>query len=128
MSQLALFEEPCELRPLSGRPPSVESRWQVAFSEPVKAQLVARLNEHPGRWLAWREFADIREQHQIGFCLGHVLAGLSRDGKALVNNIYFGSERPGDPFTPYLGFTSVYSSVEHGPAPMQPRLFSESEL
>lgn len=70
-----------------------------------------------GQWLAWRDFADIRERHQIGFCLGHVLHALTTEGRALVKNIYFGAERPGDPFKPYLGYDSVYSSAEHGAAP-----------
>lgn len=122
MSQLALFEEAKPVVRLSGGPPDVQRRMQLAFSEPVKAQLVTRLNERIGQWLSWKDFADIRERHQIGFCMGHVLASLARDGRALVKDIYFGAERPGDPFKPYLGFTSVWSSVEHGPAPeQQPR-------
>lgn len=117
MSQLALFDEPKTATRLGGGPPDVQRRVQLAFSEAVKAELVTRLNEHAGQWLAWRDFADIRERHQIGFCMGHVLSALAREGRALVKNIYFGAERPGDPFKPYLGFTSVWSSVENGPAP-----------
>jgi hypothetical protein len=116
---MQLFEQPTDTRRLGGRPPGVERRWQIAFSDEVKAQLVARLNERVGEWLAWNDFADIREQHQIGFCLGHVLHGLVHHGRAIEKKIYFGAERPGDPFKPYLGFTTVYSSAEYGPAPEQ---------
>lgn len=80
-------------------------------------ELVMRLNERPGEWLAWRDFADIRERHDIGCCMGHVLFSLSQASRVLRKEIYFGAERPGDPFKPYLGFKNVYSSVEHGPAP-----------
>jgi hypothetical protein len=117
VNQLPLFEQPAPVRRLGGQPPGVEHRWNLAFSEPVKAELVARLNERTGQWLTWHDFADIRERHQIGFCLGHVLHGLVHDGRAVERKIYFGAERPGDSFKPYLGFTSVWSSVEHGPAP-----------
>ena len=119
MSQLALFEEPSPA-PVrwGGAPPGVRRRADLAFSEPVKAELVARLSEHPGRWLEWHDYADIRERHQIGFCLGHVLFRLFMEGRVLRKEIYYGAERSGDPFKPYLGFKSVYSSVEHGPAPI----------
>ena len=120
MTQLALFAEPVPSVRQGGGPPGVQLRLALAFSEPVKAELVARLNERIGQWLAWNDFADIRERHQIGFCMGHVLSSLEREGRALVKNIYFGAERPGDPFKPYLGYTSVWSSVEQGPAPEQP--------
>jgi hypothetical protein len=117
VSQLVLFEDPAPVRRVGGAPPDVQRRWDLAFSEPVKAELVARLNERRGQWLAWSDYADIRERHQIGFCLGHVLGSLAREGRALVKQIYYGAQRPGDPLKPYLGFNSVYSSVEHGPAP-----------
>jgi hypothetical protein len=119
VSQLSLFEQPAPAPALwsGGAPPGVQRRAELAFSEPVKAELVARLNERPGEWLEWRDYADIRERHQIGFCLGHVMFRLSMEGRALRKEIYFGAERPSDPFKPYLGFKSVYSSVEHGPAP-----------
>lgn len=116
MNQLALFEEPKRVRRLGGGPPSVQDAWERGFSAPVMNELVMRLNERPGEWLAWRDFADIRQRYNIGCCMGHVLFNLAHTGRALVKNIYFGAERPGDPFKPYLGFTSVYSSVEHGPS------------
>ena len=98
-------------------PRSVEAAWERGFSESVKLELVMRLNERPGEWLRLHDFADIRERHKIGCCLGHVLYGLAHAGRALSKNVYYGAERPGDPFKPYLGFNTVYSSVEHGPAP-----------
>lgn len=127
MNQLALFEQPVPVRRIGGQPPGVERRWNLAFSEPVKAELVVRVNERVGLWLSWSDFADIREKYKIGFCLGHVLHGLVRDGRAVEKKIYFGAERPGDPFKEYLGYTTVYSSAEHGPAPLRPHLPSESE-
>lgn len=120
-AQLSLFEQQspatAPAHRMGGGPPGVQRRFALAFSEPVRAELVARLNEHPGRWLTWCDFADIRERHQIGFCLGHVLHALTAEGRALSKNIYFGADRPGDPFKPYLGFEVVHSSAEHGPAP-----------
>jgi hypothetical protein len=116
------------VRRLGGRPRDVERRWNLAFSEPVKAELVACLNERIGEWLIWHDFDDIRERYKIGFCLGHVLGGLVRDGRAVEKKIYFGAERPGDPFKPYLGSTSVYSSVEQGPPTLRRRLFSEADV
>lgn len=127
MNQLPLFEQQAPARRLGGRPPGVERRWNAAFSEPVKAELVTRLNERIGESLSWHDFDDIRERHQIGFCMGHVLHGLVHDGRAIEKNIYFGAERPGDPFKSYLGYTSVYSSIEHGPTPVQKRMISEGE-
>lgn len=128
MSQLGLFTEPVPARRIGGQPPDVERRWNLAFSEPVKAELVTRLDERIGAWVSWNGFADIRERHKIGFCMGHVLHSLVREGRAVEKNIYYGAERPGDPFKPYLGFNTVYSSAEHGPAPLEPRLFLENEL
>jgi len=121
MSQMSLFEQPATARArhVGGAPPGVQRRTDLAFSEPVKDELVARLNEHPGRWLEWCDYANIRERHQIGHCLGHVLFSLFMEGRALRKEIYYGAERPGDPFKPYLGFNTVYSSVENGPAPEQ---------
>lgn len=117
MSQLALFEAPPPARSRGGMPRSVEAAWERGFSEPVKLELIMRLNERPGEWLKSCDFADIRERHNIGCCIGHVLFSLAHAGRALTKNIYYGAERPGDPFKPYLGFNSVYSSIEHGPAP-----------
>ena len=115
MNQLGLFES---ARPRYGMPAGVHARFELAFSEPVKAELVARLNERPGQWLGWSDFADIRECHQIGFCMGHVLGSLVREGRALDTQVYFGAERPGMP-DPYLGFKTLWGSVLCGPGPEQ---------
>lgn len=120
MNQLGLFDEPKPTRnpnrPLKYGPPDVQDAWERGFSAPVMDELVARLNERVGQWLGWSDFADIRERHKIGCCMGHVLFNLAHNGRALVKNIYFGAERPGE-LQPYLGFESVYSTIEHGPAP-----------
>lgn len=113
MTQLTLFEEPKLARRLGGGPTDVQLRLERAFSEPVKAELVARLNERIGQWLGWNDFSDIRDRHKIGFCMGHVLFQLAREGRALERRIYFGAERPGE-LQPYLGYTSVYCGIEHG--------------
>lgn len=117
MSQLSLFDQPAptvERRP-GGAPPGVKRRQDLAFSEPVKLELVARLNERPGQWLQWSDFADIRERHQIGFCLGHVLGSLVRAGRALEQVIYFGAKDSQIPGA-YQGFGTIWSTVAHGPA------------
>jgi len=115
VSQLALFEAPS--RPC-GMPACVRDRQELAFSPKVKGELVARLNERPGQWLDWSDFSDIRERYQIGFCMGHVLFSLVREGRALGKPVYFGAERPGLP-EPYLGFKTLWGSILCGPAPEQ---------
>jgi hypothetical protein len=113
VSQLALFEAPSRT---GGMPHGVRDRQELAFSPKVKGELVARLNERPGQWLGWNDFADIRERYQIGFCMGHVLGSLVREDRALDMQVYFGAERPGMP-KPYLGFKTLWGSVLCGPAP-----------
>lgn len=105
--QLSLFADPA---PRVRRPG--DDAWERGFSEPVKAELVARLNERVGQWLGWEDFSDIRERHRIGCCMGHVLFHLVRAGRVLERHIYYGTESgPG-----YKGYNDVWASIEHGPA------------
>jgi len=112
------LEEPAP-RKLGGGPPGVQAAWLRGFSEPVLAEIEARLNERPGEWLGWADFADIRERHNIGCCMGHVKFHLAQTGRAIRKNIYYGSERPGDP--DYKGYNTVYGSTLCGPAPERKR-------
>jgi hypothetical protein len=113
-AQLGLFDEPPAPR-VGGAPPSVRRRADLAFSEPVKLELIARLAERPGQWLRWDDFADIRDRHQIGFCMGHVLASLVREKRALEQVIYYGAKDTQIPGA-YQGFGTIWSTVEHGPS------------
>jgi hypothetical protein len=115
-AQLGLFDAPAPAAPRGGgMPAGVRARFELAFSEPVKLELVARLAERPGQWLRWADFDDIRERHQIGFCLGHVLSSLVRDRRALEQVIYYGAKDTQVPGA-YQGFGHIWSTVEHGPS------------
>lgn len=122
MNQLQLFESPPPAlvldpdRPLKNGPPSVQAAWQRGFSEPVKAALVARLNERVGQWLNWHDFADIRERHNIGCCMGHLLFHLMVRGRIAHKRAFYGTESPNLPGE-YLGYGHLWGSIEHGPAP-----------
>lgn len=112
MCQLALFQQPAPaVRRVGGRPPDVERRWNLAFSEPIKLELVEVAAGRPGEWLDWSAFSGVRERHQIGFCMGHVLYALVREGRLLERTIYLGkgigAEQPGSPA--YQGFTNEWS-------------------
>nr|WP_229416165.1 hypothetical protein [Massilia sp. PDC64] len=111
MNQLALFADP------TPTPRAViDDGWTRAMREPVQSELAARLNDRPGEWLDLCDFRDIQEHHRIGFGMGHALAKLVRDGRAIEKNIYFGTESPCHPGE-YKGYTTVYSTFTHGPAP-----------
>jgi hypothetical protein len=110
-AQLALFAPEVELEPiepdvefkpkLGGGPPSVQRRRQLAFTEPVKLDLLAVAASRPDDWLRWRDFRVVMERHQIGFCMGHVLFQLVQEGRLQEKKVYFGkgieAERPGSP-------------------------------
>ena len=113
MSQLALFADPAPMVRVSGRPRGVERRWNLAFSEPVKLELLAVAAARPDEWLGWGAFDEVRERHQIGFCLGHVLGVLVREGRLAEHVVYTGkgidAERPGSPN--YQGFDTEWRAV-----------------
>lgn len=106
MTQMTLFEAPVARR-LGGGPPEVQRRLQLAFTEPVKLELLAVTSARPDEWLNWRDFRAVMEKHQIGFCMGHVLSQLVREGRLQEKKVYFGNgleaERPGSP--DYKGYT-----------------------
>lgn len=108
--QFDLFAVPPRHLPLGGMPRSVHDRWELAFSEPVKLELLAAAAATPGRWLGWNDFAEVREKHQIGCCMGHVLHSLVRDGHLGELICWYGAERPGLD-TKYLGFGSRWRAI-----------------
>jgi len=85
--------------------------WELAFSPAVKDELVAVAHARTGEWLGWDAFASVRERHKIGFCMGHVLSCLVREGRLLEKRIYYGkgigAEHPGSP--EYRGFGHEWS-------------------
>ncbi|MGK5080505.1 hypothetical protein [Janthinobacterium sp. HLX7-2] len=98
MTQLALFEVP--------RRDSREITWELAFSRSVEVAVLAVFAARPDEWLDFRDFKKVIEKYKIGCCFGHVLSHISRAGKTVPKNIYFGSDHPGTPN--YLGFKTVY--------------------
>ena len=78
--QLSLFPDPAPSTRPCGMPPGVHARWELAYSPKVKAELVAVATARPGEWLEWRDFREVMERYEIGFCMGHVLGHLARTG------------------------------------------------
>lgn len=113
MSQLALFAEEEPVARRYGMPPDVARRWNLAFSEPVKLELLAAAAARPDEWLGWGAFDEVRERHQIGFCMGHVLGALVREGRLGERTVYIGkgigAERPGSPN--YQGYYNEWRAV-----------------
>ena len=113
MSQLALFAEEEPVARRYGMPPDVARRWNLAFSEPVKLELLAVAAGRPGEWLGWHAFTEVRERHQIGFCMGHVLGGLVREGRLESRQVYCGkgieADRPGSPN--YQGYHNEWRAI-----------------
>ena len=113
MSQLALFAEQVTAVRTSGRPPGVERRWNLAFSEPAKLELLAVAAARPAEWLGWSAFDAVRERHQIGFCMGHVLGALVREGRLDERKVYcgkgIGAERPGS--ASYQGYYNEWRAI-----------------
>lgn len=113
MSQLALFTDPAPAARTSGRPPGVEQRWNLAFSEPVKLELLDVAAARPVEWLDWWAFTEVRERHQIGFCMGHVLGALVREGRLESRQVHMGkgigAERPGSPN--YQGYYNEWCAI-----------------
>lgn len=115
MNQLTLFADSKPTRRPRGGPPGVQDAWAHGFSAPIMDELVARLNARLGQWLGWNDFADIRDRHRIGCCMGHVLANLERAGRIAEKRVYYGTECPTLPGE-YRGYGHLWSSIEHGPA------------
>lgn len=106
--QLDMF--PPERRTGNG-PPGVQDRFTLAFSEPVKLELLEAAAARPGRWLGWNDFEAVRDKHKISSCMGHVLHSLVRDGRLCEMICWYGAERPGQE-TPYLGFGSRWRAIQ----------------
>lgn len=106
-AQLLLFApEPVFEPKTGGGPPGVQRRFALAFTEPVKLELLAVAAARPDEWLAWRDFRAPMEKFQISFCMGHVLHALVREGRLQEQVIYLGTgigaEKPGS--SDYKGF------------------------
>jgi hypothetical protein len=108
--QLDMFAPPAPERRIGGGPPDVQDRMALAFTEPVKLELLATAAAQPGRWLGWNDFAAVRDKHKIGFCMGHVLSSLVRDGRMREMICWHGAERPGLD-TEYRGFGSRWRAI-----------------
>lgn len=117
-AQLALFAEPAPKERRCGMPLGVQRRWELAFSEQVKRELVAVATARPGEWLEWGAFTAVRERYQIGFCMGHVLSSLVREGRLAERRVYFGkgidADRPGSPN--YCGYGSEWRAAAPSPS------------
>lgn len=111
-TELFALEEPVEMR-LGGGPPGVQRRFQLAFTEPVKLELLAVALARPDDWLKWPDFRVVMEKHQIGFCMGHVLGQLVREGRLQEKKVYFGNgleaDRPGSP--DYKGYRTDWKAA-----------------
>jgi hypothetical protein len=113
-AQLALFAPEVEVKRIcGGGPPGVQKRFHLAFTEPVKLELLAVAASRPGDWLQWNDFRAVMERHQIGFCMGHVLYQLVREGRLQENKVYLGkgieAERPGSP--DYKGYRNEWRAA-----------------
>lgn len=116
--QIELFEPEAPVkRRLGGGPPDVQRRLELAFTEPVKQELLAVAVARPDDWLKWNDFRAVMEKHKIGFCMGHVLSHLVREGRLQEKAIYFGkgleAERPGSP--DYMGYTHNWKAAGENP-------------
>lgn len=98
MTQLALFE--VERR--DGR----LVRWELAFSSGIETVVMEAFQGRPNEWLRFSDFRKTTEKYQIGFCFGHLLGRLTRQGKITAKKIYYGADHPGKPN--YLGYDTVY--------------------
>jgi hypothetical protein len=112
IAQLPLFE-PEVTRRVGAGPPEVERLSNLAFSEPVKLELLAVAAARPDDWLRWGDFSGPMENHKIGFCMGHVLGQLVREGRLQEKLVYYGkgleADRPGSP--DYMGYTHNWKAV-----------------
>jgi hypothetical protein len=113
-AQLPLFAPEVEFKPIcGGGPPGVQKRFQLAFTEPVKLDLLAVAASRPDDWLQWRDFRVVMERHQISFCMGHVLFQLVREGRLRERKVYLGkgieAERPGS--ADYKGYGNEWKAA-----------------
>lgn len=113
-AQLPLFApEPESVYRLGGAPPDVQRRMQLAFTEPVKLELLAVAAERPDEWLGFKDFRVPMEKHKIGFCMGHVLFHLAREGRLQERHVYYnkgiGGDMPGSGH--YRGFYNEWRAA-----------------
>jgi hypothetical protein len=109
LSQLDLFPTP----QLPARRNRRDELLELAFSPEVKDALADVARSRIGAWLGWDAFKAVRERYDIGFCMGHVLFALVREGRLLEKKIYLGkgleADRPGS--RDYQGYYCQWSAV-----------------
>jgi hypothetical protein len=113
-AQLPLFAPAAEpAGRLGGGPPDVQRRFELAFTEPVKLELLAVAADRPEDWLRWKDFRAPMEEHKIGFCMGHVLSQLVREGRLQERTFYYGkgleADRPGS--ADYQGYNHEWQMI-----------------
>lgn len=110
IAQLSLFAPDAPVCPIGLSP---DARFELAFTEPVKLELLAVAAARPDDWLGWNAFRVPMNLHQIGFCMGHVLHQLVRAGRLQEKKIYFGkgigAELPGS--GNYHGYTTEWRAI-----------------
>jgi hypothetical protein len=106
MMQLALFAS----NPGPIRRDQRDIMYEKICSIAVELDVMTIFNAKPAEWLGWNDFRPIIKKHDVSSCLGHILSRISRSGKTIEKNIYFGSDHPGKPN--YLGYTCVYMLAE----------------
>lgn len=110
IAQLSLFAPDAPVRTIGLSP---DTRFELAFTEPVKLELLAVAAARADEWLGWNAFRAPMNLHQIGFCMGHVLSSLVRAGRLQEKKIYFGkgleADRPGSP--DYHGYTNEWRAI-----------------
>lgn len=109
--QLDLLAQPAPAAaPRYGMPPSVLAAHDRAYSDEVKAELLAVYAAKPGEFLDTPAIRHVIKKHDIGTWFGHVLHSLARDGKLESKDIYMGSDHPSKPN--YQGYYTVYRIAE----------------
>lgn len=110
-AQLSLFVPDALVPRIVGMSP--DARFELAFTEPVKLELLAVAAARPNEWLGWDVFRAPMEKHQIGFCMGHVLFSLVRAGRLEERPVDFGkgigAEQPGS--GNYQGYKNEWRAV-----------------
>lgn len=87
----------------------VQRMWTVAFSDEVRAEVLAIIAARRGEWLDWRDFRPVIEKYKISSWFGHVLFRLVQENLILEQQRYYGSQHPWE--GNYLGFGCRYAAI-----------------